>query len=86
MNFEFYPSCDMSEEEPNKPSFMSEPEEQNEQLCEYCGWCSAFVASHVEHSMHYDGGCKHIDALYNIFHDDDGELVWTLKQVVFADQ
>ncbi len=63
-----------------------EPLSADEEPCIYCGWCSAFVESHVEHSLSGYGigiekSCKYIDTWYDIAFDD-GEISWTPKQIV----
>lgn len=67
-------------EEPLEEESPEESPEEQEHFCEYCGWCSAYVESHVEYSVHASGGCKEMQSEYDIGVDADGELVWALKQ------
>jgi hypothetical protein len=45
--------------------------------CKYCGWCCEYLESHIEFC---DGRCQYINKKYDVYRDEDGELVWKLKQ------
>jgi hypothetical protein len=44
-------------------------------FCKHCGWSANYVVSHVEH----DPSCKFINKRFNIWRDEDGELVCSKK-------
>jgi hypothetical protein len=45
-------------------------------FCRHCGWCNSYPDCHVE----YDMTCEYINEIYEISIDDDGEIVWELKE------
>jgi hypothetical protein len=45
-------------------------------FCRHCGWCNSYPDCHVE----YDMTCEYINEIYEISIDNDGEIVWELKE------